>query len=885
MNLSVRSKLALSSGITLLLLLLVFHIGSRFIFLRAFSKIEHDLMRAMPTVKRLLLQSINQLHTLAEEQAGYRETIDYLKNHESLTAPLYNAAMLRAYNLCVYALLDDDGKIIDSGRFDAAANAIVPISDSFARQIASDSPLVKFDVSVPSHLHRGMLRADEGGLIVAAATICEDSAQGGYRKIGVLVLGREAGGADFAGKVDAVLPGFTGNKPRILLDVSTQSSGLTKLSPEMLNDSVEMGGLIFWRKPFGKLEARMPVYDIFGNPAFFMIFSIPSSISANLAENTLATLTFMIACTGILFIIPLFLIQGRTVLNPLSKLTEELRPLGDGNIKGRRLEWKRQDEFGLVAKSIDDMLDGLENAFTQIEAGEKRHAALLDAISDIFYLVDNKGLIIDIHAKLGSRLGIEPNVFRGKPLCETGFTDEICNELKNKLNSIQTDDTPVMVGFSIFAPNKRPYWGELRITRLDAVQCLIIEEDISDKHNLEENRRQLADRLTQMQKMESLGVMARGVIHDFNNVLSAISGNLELLELLFPDDENVKNSADGIRQAIKQAAGLTRQIMAYAGKNELMAKPIDLNRLLDDLLPVVQTTLAQNASIEIKFAHDLRPIMGDANLLRQMAMNLLINASDALTGKIGKITLATYWMKANEADLAGALSETPVKPGTYAVLEVSDSGIGMDANTRSRIFDPFFSTKGGGRGLGLSAVWGIVKAHSGAICVRSTVGVGSSFQVLLPLNDEMQNKDNQTTKINRADQTDALLPLNGENKRGTILLVEDETEIRNQIARQLETDGFNVLQAADGKQAVSAFQQNGDDISLILLDVEMPEMNGEEALRIIRRESATVKAVVMSGYGLARVRDSFTHLEIAGMLAKPFTRAQLLSVLEEALRS
>jgi CheY-like chemotaxis protein len=360
---------------------------------------------------------------------------------------------------------------------------------------------------------------------------------------------------------------------------------------------------------------------------------------------------------------------------------------------------------------------------------------------------------------------------------------------------------------------------------------------------------------------------------------------LELLELSFPDDENVKNSADGIRQAIKQATGLTRQIMAYAGKNELMAKPIDLNRLLDDLLPVVQTTLAQNASIEIKFAHDLRPIMGDANLLRQMAMNLLTNASDALTGKIGKITLATYWMKANEADLTVALSEAPVKPGTYAVLEVSDSGTGMDADTRSRIFDPFFSTKGGGRGLGLSAVWGIVKAHSGAICVRSTVGVGSSFQVLLPLNDERQNKNNQTTKTDRTAQTDAILPLNGENKRGTILLVEDETEIRNQIARQLETSGFNVLQAADGKQAVSAFQQNGDDISLILLDVEMPEMNGEEALRIIRRESATVKAVVMSGYGLARVRDSFTHLEIAGMLAKPFTRAQLLSVLEEALRS
>lgn len=866
MFISVRSKLALSTGLALLLLLLVFHVGSRLIFVHAFDQAEHELLQAMPDVKRTLLQDVNRLNEITEARAADPATAGLLKAlPNSQTPPVFTPDLMRVMNLRLFALLDARGQLVASGSLPPTARQFLPLSPSFCHHLHPDSPLISFKNGLTRH-HRGMLRVDEGGLIVSACPVYDPL---DHRILGVLVVGRAADEPATTERIAAIIPGLLAGNRRVVFDTSRHGSELAPLSPEMFKDSVELGGLLFWRTPSGTLEARMPVYDIYGSPAFFLVFSLPRSI-AGLAENTLTWMTLMVACIGMVFVIPLFLLQGRAVLNPLSRLTREIQQFGNHDITGRRLNWHRQDEFGQVALSVDRMLDGIERGQIRITESERRNHAFLDVIPDIFFVIDRQGTIRDAKAKPGSRLGDQTAALVGQPIHAAAFTPEVSERLQSRLHNVLTCGNLETLEFDLTPTEGHPYWGELRIARMDDQQCLIIERDITDRHQLEENRRRLNERLTQMHKMESLGMLASGIAHDFNNVLTAIIGHAELIDMTLPTNASVQISTKSIRHAAMRAAGLTRQIMAYAGKGEFASQVLDLNHLLDDMIPLLQTSLSKKATLEIRFAPDLPLVLGDATQLWQVTMNLLINASDALAETTGRITLATRRLEACESDLTGALSGAPLSVGLYAVLEVIDTGKGMDSAVCARIFDPFFSTKAAGRGLGLSAVLGIVQAHNGGITVESTPGCGTTFRIFLPASTQSLVPVPAT---HTSDQ-----PAASQN-RPLVLLAEDESDIRQTITKTLNATGFDVLAVADGHQAVTLFQERQKDITLILMDVEMPEMNGEEALRAIRQISSDVKTFVMSGYGVAMLRERFASLAVTGFIAKPFTRAQLIEAL------
>jgi signal transduction histidine kinase/CheY-like chemotaxis protein len=866
---SVRSKLALSTGLSLLLLLLVFHIGSRLIFVRAFEQAERELLQAMPDVKRMLLQEIDRLRAATDARASDPATVEFLKaGPDGRHASIFPPELMRVMDVRLFALLDARGELIDGGSIDSSATGLRPLSASFRRNLGFGSPLVTFQPGPPKH-HGGMLRADEGGLIVSASAVHDPL---DHRILGVLVLGRAADEPETAARIAATIPGLQPGKRRVVLDTSRNGSALAPLSPEMLKDSVELGGLLFWRTPFGMLEARMPVYDIYGYPAFFLVFSLPRSM-AGLAEGTLAWLTLMVACTGMLFVIPLFLIQGHTVLNPLSRLAREIQTFSDGGPAGRRLNWRRQDEFGQVALSVDRMLDGMERGQAQVAEGELRYRAFLDVIPDTLYAVDRHGTILDAKAKPGSRLENRAGRLSGRPLADAGLPTETCRRLLDGLLDVLASGDLQTLEFSMVQPDGSPFWGELRIARMEDDRGLVIERNITDRRQSEEERRQLGERMSQMRKMESLGMLAGGIAHDFNNILTAIVGHAELIGQALPPDSPVRNSAASIQRAAMRAAGLTRQMLAYAGKGEFALQVLDLNHLLEDLVPLLQTSLSKKATLEIRFAPDLPSVQGDATQLWQVAMNLLINASDALSDTTGRITLATRRMEARETDLAGALSDGPLAAGTYAVLEVEDTGKGMDAAVCARIFDPFFSTKASGRGLGLSAVLGIVRAHGGGIEVKSSPGSGTTFRIFLPASTQ------PVEPVTRPAIPTPPPPRPDRLSRPTVLLAEDEPDIRCAIAQTLTSAGFDVLAVPDGRQAVTAVRERRKDIAFILLDVEMPEMNGEEAMRAIRTISGDIKVFVMSGYGTTILKERFKSLAVAGFIAKPFTRDQLLDML------
>lgn len=393
--------------------------------------------------------------------------------------------------------------------------------------------------------------------------------------------------------------------------------------------------------------------------------------------------------------------------------------------------------------------------------------------------------------------------------------------------------------------------------------------DITERKKREEEERKMEQQLQQTQRLESLGILAGGIAHDFNNILMGIMGHAELaldeLSPLAPARECLTEITD----ASKRAADLCGQMLAYAGKGRFESRDISLRDLIDETRHMLKTSISKNCLLNLCLAQELPPLHGDAAQLRQILMNLVINASEAIGDRSGVITISTGAMECSEEYLKDGYVVEPGEPGMYVWFEVSDTGCGIDRESIGRLFEPFYTTKFTGRGLGLSAVVGIVRAHKGALRVYSEVGQGTTFKVLFP-------------EVATAEQTlPAGDPEAGWRGEGTVLLVDDEETVRTVSSKLLRRLGLNVLLAEDGRQAVELYRERKQEITLVLLDLTMPHMNGEEAFRELRTLNPDVQVILASGYSETDVGSRFTGKGLAGCLQKPYTLNKLRSLLSQ----
>jgi PAS domain S-box-containing protein len=395
--------------------------------------------------------------------------------------------------------------------------------------------------------------------------------------------------------------------------------------------------------------------------------------------------------------------------------------------------------------------------------------------------------------------------------------------------------------------------------------------DITEQKLLEQKRREMDVRLQQTQRLESLGVLAGGIAHDFNNILMAIMGHAELaldeLSPLSPTRENLTE----ITNASKRAAELCGQMLAYAGKGQFEQRDISLSDLSKEILNMLKTCISKKCVLNMHLEKELPCMHGDPSQIRQILVNLVINASEAIGDRSGMITLSSGTMEWPEQYLAEGYVVVPGTTGTYVYFEVSDTGCGIDREALQRIFDPFFTTKFTGRGLGLSAVMGIVRAHGGALTVRSEHGEGTTFKVLFPT---------IAAPGGTGQATSGKAHWRGE---GTILLVDDEEIVRTVSGKLLQRLGLSVLTAADGQQAVDLYRKRHPEIDVVLLDLTIPHINGEEAYRELRKINPDVRVILASGYSEIDVASRFAGKRLAGCLQKPYTLAKLCSLLSGLL--
>jgi signal transduction histidine kinase/CheY-like chemotaxis protein len=389
------------------------------------------------------------------------------------------------------------------------------------------------------------------------------------------------------------------------------------------------------------------------------------------------------------------------------------------------------------------------------------------------------------------------------------------------------------------------------------------------RRQAEEEKHALEQQYQQTQKLESLGVLAGGIAHDFNNILAIIMGYCSLTKM---DYENAEKNIPEIEKAAERAAALCKQMLAYAGQVSLSQAKINTRMLVDEMVSMLKTTIQQNVVIKPNLSHDIPAFTGDASQIRQVVMNLIINAAEAIGEVDGEIdvvlTQAEITTKHEEKDHHGVI----IPAGRYILIQVTDSGCGMDDNTRRKIFEPFYTTKFTGRGLGMSAVLGIIKGHHGALQLESRLGHGSTFKIYLPVQS--------STETEEANQKTASAAWHGS---GTILLAEDEEQVKSVAIILLQELGFRVLDAANGKEALELYQQNAADIRLVITDMGMPVMNGYELFYKLKQLNPQLPIIITSGFGEAEIASKVPREEIAGLLNKPYRFEQLRDVLKRGV--
>jgi PAS domain S-box-containing protein len=405
-----------------------------------------------------------------------------------------------------------------------------------------------------------------------------------------------------------------------------------------------------------------------------------------------------------------------------------------------------------------------------------------------------------------------------------------------------------------------------------AVRILGAMQDITASKQAEES-------LLHRQKLESLGVLAGGIAHDFNNLLTVILGNAELaLAELEPAGVGAE-SIDQLRRAARRASELTQQMLAYSGRGRFVIGPVDLNAIIAEMLGFLGASLAKQIQLAPRLDARLPSIEGDASQINQLVLNLIVNAAEAIGEAPGTITVSTTTRELTLAALAHWRRYDELDPGRYVCLEVSDTGSGMDAATQARIFDPFFSTKFTGRGLGLAVVVGVLRSHHGALQVLSEPGRGTSFRVALPaLRPEEEQTGMEAPRLPAAGTPGP----GGVVAAGLVLIIDDEESVRSLAARIVERAGGRVLQAADGETGLELVRAHGEALGCVLLDLSMPRLSGEQVLPAIRELRPALPVVVMSGYDTEELRARFAAAAPVAFLQKPFRPQELYEAVELA---
>jgi PAS domain S-box-containing protein len=557
-----------------------------------------------------------------------------------------------------------------------------------------------------------------------------------------------------------------------------------------------------------------------------------------------------------------FLEKDRAVLASGSLLDIPEEPVHTRDDSVRWLHTKKIPLYGTDGEAafllgISRDVTELRTARHALESSERQFRAVLEHFPGIVWTADHDGAVTWV---AGTRANTLADTVHDRSVdAWLGATKDGA-----RISDLQRD---AAAGASVtFELERGPYRFECRLVALDR-GVIGIALDVTERLRLAQQR--LEVQLQRTQRMEALGMLAGGIAHDFNNLLVGILGHLSLAKAHLDGDGPAAHHVARAEAAAERAADLTRQMLAYSGKGRFVVEPLDLSQLVQEIAELLRVSISKRATLSLDLPEHLPLVEADASQMRQIAMNLLTNASDALGERQGTIRVT---IRAVDLDGRADTSDLDLPAGRYVALEVADTGVGMDEATRRRMFDPFFTTKPHGHGLGLAAIQGIVRGHRGGIVVYSEPGQGTTIRVLLPT----------TERPPIARYVPEPAPTVGP---ATVLVVDDDPYVRDFACSALELAGFSVLPASDGDVAVEIFQRDPERVSVVLLDLTMPRMDGEATFRELRKLKANLPIILSSGHNQQDAITRFAGKGLADFLQKPYRASDLIARIRAHVRS
>lgn len=578
------------------------------------------------------------------------------------------------------------------------------------------------------------------------------------------------------------------------------------------------------------------------------------------------------------------------ITRPIRQLSSDAAALGSGQRLPLRVV-ESQGEVGVLARSFNEMLTNLAERDTELRRLNESLRQRVSELQTLFDLmpvgvgiaVDATGRDIRMNHALALLFGLPPD--RNASL--TAPPDEAPHSYLVRKNGrdLRGKELPIQRALAENVPVTN---FEHTIVREDGVEvevlldavplrdsegkvrgCVATFQDLTALKQNERERLAFERKLLETQKLESLGVLAGGIAHDFNNLLTSILGNASLASLDLPPSSPIQTNLEYIREGSVRAADLCKQMLAYSGKGRFVVQKVDLNAFIEETTHLLRLSISKQAVLRFNLSPALPLIEADVTQIRQVIMNLVINASEAIGARSGVIGISTGLARVDRAYLGDTLLSPDLPEGNYVYLEVSDNGCGMSPETQAKIFEPFFTTKFAGRGLGLAAVLGIVRGHKGALKVYSEPGKGTTFKLLFPC----AAGSAEAVASNDADAQ-------AWRGQGRVLVADDEETVRTTAALMLKKLGFETELAVDGSEAVAVFQGDPARYALVLLDLTMPHLDGEQVFAELRRLRPEVRVVLMSGFSEQEVAARFTGKGPSGFLQKPFALEALREVLQ-----
>jgi len=533
------------------------------------------------------------------------------------------------------------------------------------------------------------------------------------------------------------------------------------------------------------------------------------------------------------------------------------------------------DSSGRVAGAIESIRDISEYRRVEqaLRESENTYRAIFENTGSASMVIDEDMTISLVNSQWVNLSGYSKEEQEGKLKWTTFVVPEDLQRMieYHKRRRVNQYDAPWKYECRVVSRS-----GEVRDIVIHVVMIPGTKKSIASLVDLTENKRAEGERLDMerkllhAQKLESLGLLAGGIAHDFNNLLLAVLGNLDLALSKLPPDDPARTNIDQAIKAGRHATGLTRQMLAYSGKGNFIISSVDLGRLLEENYQMLRVAIPRTITLEIKLGSDLPSIMADAGQIQQVVLNLITNAAEAIGNNQGQIILSTGACEFDNEYLATSRIDFKPPAGLFVWIEVSDNGCGMDEVTIQKLFDPFFTTKFTGRGLGMSAVMGVVMGHGGAIVINTSPGKGTSIRVLFPASGG---------NIQAADESNAPteeIILNEEKKfSGIVLVVDDEDMIRDMTCEMVEFFGFSTLRAADGNEAIRIFAGMPGKIVCVILDLTMPRMDGLATFSRLREIKPDVQVILASGFSEQDATSRFSGQGLAGFIQKPYSMERL----------